>query len=57
MIYIGIDISSKSFMVHAINEKQKVVFSEEIKPTRGGLKKMIGKLGKQTKLVVFDFYR
>ena len=54
MIYIGIDISSKSFMVHAINEKKKVVFSEEIKPTRGGLKEMIERLGKQTKLVVFE---
>jgi transposase len=54
MIYIGIDISSKSFMVHAINEKKKVVFKEEIKPTRSGLKAMIDKLGKQTKLVVFE---
>lgn len=41
-------------MVHAINEKKKVVFNEEIKPTRGGLKQMIEKLGKQTKLVVFE---
>lgn len=54
MIYIGIDISSKSFVVHAINEKKKVVFKEEIKSTRSGLKKMIDKLGKQTKLVVFE---
>lgn len=54
MIYIGIDISSKGFMVHAINEQKKVVFEEEIKPTRSGLKEMIGKLGKQTKLVVFE---
>lgn len=54
MIYIGIDISSNSFMVHAINEKKAVVFKEEIKPTRTGLKKMIEKLGKQTKLVVFE---
>lgn len=54
MIYIGIDISSKSFMVHAINEKKKVIFKDEIKPTRSGLKTMIDKLGKQTKLVVFE---
>lgn len=54
MIYIGMDISSKSFMVHAINEKKKVLFKEEIKPTRSGLKEMIEKLGKQTKLVVFE---
>lgn len=54
MIYIGIDISSKSFMVHAINGKKKVVFNEEIKPTRTGLKQMVEKLGKQRKLVVFE---
>lgn len=54
MIYIGIDISSKSFMVHAINEKKQVVFNEEIRPSRYGLKQMIEKLGKQTKLVVFE---
>jgi hypothetical protein len=54
MIYIGIDISSRSFMVHAINEKKKVLFNEELKPTRSGLKEMLEKLGKQTKLVVFE---
>ncbi len=41
-------------MVHAINQKKKVVFKGEIKPTRSGLKDMIEKLGKQTKLVVFE---
>ena len=54
MIYIGIDISSKSFMVHAINQHKRVIFNEEIKPTRSGLKEMIEKLGQQTKLVVFE---
>jgi transposase len=48
------DISSKSFMVHAINSKKKVVFSKEIKPTRTGLRQMIKNLGRQTKLVVFE---
>ena len=37
MIYIGMDISSKSFTVHAINEKKKILFKGEIKPTRAGL--------------------
>jgi transposase len=54
MIYVGMDISSKSFMVHAINSKKKVVFSKEIKPTRTGLRQMIKNLGRQTKLVVFE---
>jgi hypothetical protein len=34
MIYIGMDISSKSFTIHAINEAKKVVFKGDIKPTR-----------------------
>ena len=54
MIYVGMDISSKSFMVHAINSKNKRVFKGEIKPTRQGLRKMIRALGRQTKLVVFE---
>jgi transposase len=54
MIYVGMDISSKSFMVHAINSKKKVVFNSEIKPTRGALRQMIKNLGRQTKLVVFE---
>lgn len=54
MIYVGMDISSKSFMVHAINSKNKLVFKGEIKPTRQGLREMIKELGRQTKLVVFE---
>ncbi len=52
MIYVGMDISSKSFMVHAINSKKKVVFNSEIKPTLGGLRQMIKDLGRQTSLRV-----
>jgi transposase len=54
MIYIGMDISSKSFTVHAINEKKKILFKGEIKPTRAGLREMLKELGNQTKLVVFE---
>ena len=54
MIYIGIDISSKSFLVHAIDSKKKVVFKGEIKPTRSGIRQMIKALGCQSKLVVFE---
>jgi len=48
------DISSKSFMVHAIDLKKKVVFKGEIKPTRSGIRQMIKALGRETKLVVFE---
>ena len=54
MIYIGMDVSSKSFTVHAVNEAKKVIFKGEIKPTRAGLRGMIKELGKQTKLIVFE---
>jgi hypothetical protein len=36
MLYEGMDVSSKSFFVHAINEKKKVVCRGEVKPTEGG---------------------
>jgi transposase len=54
MIYLGMDISSKSFVVHAINEKKQVIFSGEIEPTRYGLKKLMKGLGEEEKLVVFE---
>ena len=54
MIYIGMDISSKSFTVHAINGKKRVLFKGDIKPTRTGLRGMIRELGEETKLVVFE---
>jgi len=47
MIYIGMDISSKSFTIHAINNRKKIVFKGDIKPTRAGLKGMINELGNQ----------
>jgi transposase len=54
MIYIGMDVSSKEFMVHAIKEKQKLKFKGGIEPTRRGLRKMIKSLGEESKLVVFE---
>ena len=54
MIYIGMDISSKSFVVHGIDEKKRVLVSGEIEPTRGGLKGLIRGLGSQKKLVIFE---
>ena len=54
MIYIGMDISSKSFVVHGIDEKKRVLVNGEIEPTRAGLKGMIKGLGVQKKLVIFE---
>jgi transposase len=54
MIYVGMDVSSKSFVVHALNDKKKVVFKGEVESSRQGLKKLMKKLGPQTKLMVFE---
>lgn len=54
MIYVGMDVSSKSFVVHAINERKKVVFKDAIEPTRAGLRRLMKDLGRETKLVVME---
>ena len=54
MIYIGMDISSKSFVIHGIDEKKRVVVNKEIEPTRGGLQGLLKGLGVQKKLVIFE---
>lgn len=55
MIYIGIDVSSKEFVVHAINEKKKVLIKGgKITPDKKGLKKMLDSLSKEQKLVIVE---
>jgi transposase len=48
------DVSSKSFVVHAINERRKVVTREDVAPTRAGLRGLIRGMGQEMKLVVFE---
>ncbi len=47
MIYVGMDVSSKSFVVHAINERNKVVFKGEVLPSRAGLASLMKRLGEE----------
>ena len=54
MIYVGMDVSSKSFVIHAVNERKKLVFKGEISPTRKGLKQMVSDLGREIKLIVME---
>jgi transposase len=54
MVYVGIDLSSKSFVVHAIDEKKRVVLRTEVPPSREGLRRVVGELGRGAKLVVFE---
>jgi len=48
MVYVGMDVSSKGFMVLAINSKKRVVFKGEIASTRGGLRRLIEGLGPES---------
>lgn len=54
MIYIGMDVSSKEFMIHAIDEKKRVRFNGRIDPTRRGLRELVKGLGEERKLMVFE---
>lgn len=54
MLYVGLDISSKTFVVHAINERKKVVLKTEIAPSRQGLRGLVKELGTEPKLFVFE---
>jgi transposase len=54
MIYVGIDVSSKSFVVHAIDEKKKSLYRGEVEASRKGLVELMKALGKEKKLVVFE---
>jgi transposase len=54
MIYVGMDVSCKSFVVYAINERKKVVFKGSLAPSREGLSSLMQRLGEDTKLVVFE---
>lgn len=54
MIYVGLDVSSKSFVVHAVDEKKRVVKRAEIEPTRAALRKVCKALGRETKLMAFE---
>lgn len=54
MIYVGMDLSSKSFMVHAINERKREVFRGEIGPSRSGLRALLRDLPAQKKLIAFE---
>ena len=55
MIDIGIDVSSKECVVHAISEKKKVLIrGGKITPDKKGLKKMLDSLSQEQKLVVIE---
>jgi transposase len=54
MIYIGMDVSSKDFFIHAIDQRQQKIFEGKIPPSRAGLRKLVKDLGTGPKLFVFE---
>ena len=54
MIYVGMDISSKDFMIHAVNERKKVKLKGSIAPTKASLRKLIAELGIEKKIFIFE---
>lgn len=54
MIYIGMDVSSKEFVIHAVDQRQQKVFEGKITPSRAGLRKLVKDLGVGPKLFVFE---
>ena len=55
MIYVGLDISGKSLVLHGMNEKKKVVFKEEIPPNQRPLRKAMLGLGVEIRLLIIFF--
>jgi transposase len=54
MVYVGMDVSSKSFVVHAIDERKRVVWRGAVAATRSGLKRAMRESREGPKLVVFE---
>jgi transposase len=54
MIYIGMDVSSKEFVIHAIDQRQQKVFEGRVAPSRAGLRELVKSLGIDRKLFVFE---
>jgi len=55
MIFVGMDISSKDFVVHAIKDNKKVLINGvSYSPSKAGIREMLKDLGKHTKLIVIE---
>lgn len=54
VIYVGMDISGKEFVIHAINDKKKVIFKGSVSPTKKGIRDLIADLGMERKVFVFE---
>lgn len=54
MQYVGLDVSSKEFVVHVIDERKRKIYEGAITPSREGLRKLVRELGLEKKVMVFE---
>lgn len=54
MVYVGLDVSGKSLVAYAVNERQQRVFEGEQPASRVGLRALVRQIGVGPKLVAFE---
>ncbi len=54
MLYVGLDVSGKSIVAYAVNERKRKVFEGECPSTRAGLRALMKQLGEGAKFVVVE---
>lgn len=54
MVYVGLDVSGKSLVAYAVNERKQRVFAGEQPASRAGLRALLRQVGAGAKLVAFE---
>ncbi|MBH0203873.1 MAG: transposase, partial [Nitrospira sp.] len=54
MVYVGLDVSGKSLVAYAVNERKQRVFEGEQPASRVGLRALVRQIGGGPKLVAFE---
>jgi transposase len=54
MVYVGLDVSGKSLVAYAVNERKQRVFAGEQPASRAGLRALLRQVGLGAKLVVVE---
>jgi transposase len=54
MVYVGLDVSGKSLVGYAVNERKRCVYKGEQPASRVGLRALVRQMGVGPKLVVFE---
>lgn len=54
MVYVGVDVSGKSLVAYAVNERKQRVFEGEQPATRAGVRALLRQVGAGAKLVSFE---